>query len=496
MRTHDPSEDQSTETTDVKTDATKRVLLDKHLPKRRKDIHDRTSAEYLAFPDRESSRTLHGVVWRLAWPTVLAMMLQVVNSFVDRFFIHSLGPNALAAAGVVGQYTFLVMSIGMSLSIGTTALVARFTGMNTPEESRVVANQSSWLAVIASFVCVALFMPFRSELVALMHLNDQATRMSISYLTVSLLGTPPLFLMLIMMGAYRGLGNTVTPLVISVLINIVHLTGDYLLISGHLGFPRWGLAGGATALVTSQIVGTIAYGISLRKSPLAGLSRVRSGLELEWARRILKIGIPAALQNLSRIVSMLAFTGVLARSSDGTPAVAALTIGLTMESLAFMPGFGFSTAASALTGQNLGAGRPDRAVRSGWVALEQGLVVMIIMGVVFYVFAPQFTSIFDPGPQATPLAIAYLRISALSEPFLAVGMILTGVLNGAGDTKSPAWATVVSMWIVRLPLAYLLSRTLNYGAIGAWWAMAASTTTGGVIAFWLFRRGRWKLTKV
>ncbi|MDQ2800981.1 MAG: MATE family efflux transporter [Armatimonadota bacterium] len=448
----------------------------------------------------ETKQRLHRAVWLLAWPSVITMLLQTGNSFLDRFFVGSLGSDTLAAVGVGGMLMFLLFSVGMSIGIGTTALVARFTGANQHDDATLAANQSVWLGGIASVVCVAVMLPLRVPLVHALGINASASALSATYLGMTILGVPALFLMLILSSVFRGLGDTVTPLRVMVGVNIIHLGGDWLLIFGHWGFPRMGLLGGATALVASQIVGAGLYLFYLRRSPVAGLMTRLRRLDLGWARRILNIGIPALWQNLSRILSMLAFTAVLARSADGTPAAAALTIGLTSESIAFMPGFAFSMAASTLTGQNLGAGNPRRAEQAAWAALQQGLLVMILMGAVFYIcaypFAHLFTNSPNVDPHVVPLAVAYLRVSALVEPFLALGMILTGALNGAGDTKAPAWASVITMWVIRLPLAYLAAHVWGLGARGAWWAMAAGTVSGGIAAYALFKWGRWKQTKV
>lgn len=445
---------------------------------------------------KETKLGLHRVVWLLAWPSVLTMLLQTLNSFTDRFFVGHLGSDALAAVGVGGQFMFLLFSVGMSISVGTAALVARFTGAREEDQATLAANQSVWIALIASLLCVAVMWPLRQIVVGWMHVNPHAAHLCVQYLSLTLLGTPALFLMLILGSVYRGLGDTVTPLRVMIGVNIIHLGGDWLLIFGHWGFPRMGLIGGAAALLVSQVVGAGLYFWFLRHSPVRGLLTRLTHLDLVWARRILNIGLPAAGQNLSRVLSLMAFTGVLARSPQATAAVAALTIGMTSESIAFMPGFAFSMAASTLTGQNLGARNPGRAERAAWAALVQGLGVMIVMGAVFFIFAKQFTRFFTHDPQVVPLAVAYLKIAAVSEPFLAFGMILTGALNGAGDTKAPAWAAIATMWGVRLPLAWLAVFPLALGAVGAWWAMTISTALNGLVALWLFKRGGWKQTVV
>lgn len=445
---------------------------------------------------QESRRGLHRVVWMLAWPTVLTMLLQTLNSFVDRFFVGHLGSDALAAAGVGGQMMFLLFSVGMSIGVGTTALVARFTGAQELGEAKIAANQSVWIAGLASVVCIAIAWPTRGLLLRALGVDQHAAGLADQYLAITILGTPFTFVMLALSSVFRGLGDTVRPLLISILANVVHLVGDWLLIFGHGGFPKMGLSGGAVAMTVSTIVASLAYLAFLPRTQVAGMMAVRRHLEMEWARRILNIGVPALWQNLSRILSMMAFTGVLARTPEATAAVAALTIGLTAEGIAYMPGFGFSVAASTLTGQNLGARNPKRAEAAAWTALQQGLAVMIVMGIVFYVFAVPFAHLFSHDPEVVRLTALYLRIAALSEPFLAFGMILNGALNGAGDTKAPAWVAVITMWGVRLPLGILLAHTLHGGTPGAWWAMSASTMLSGIGALLLFKHGAWKKTVV
>jgi putative MATE family efflux protein len=444
----------------------------------------------------ETSSTLHRAVWRLAWPLVLTMLLQTFNSFLDRGFVGHLGSNALAAVGLGGQFMFLLFSVGMSISVGTSALVSRFAGAREEGQAAIAAQQSVWIGLAAGVACAALTWPLRQTYLGWMHVSPEATALSVQYLSLTILGIPALFLMLILSSVFRGLGDTKTPLLVMLGVNFVHLGGDWLLIFGHWGLPRLGIAGGAVALIASQVVGAALYFWALRRLPLGVRMYWLRPLDWGWVTRVLNIGLPAAAQNVSRVLSMMAFTGVLARSYEATAAVAALTIGLTSESIAFMPGFAFSMAASTLTGQNLGAGDPDRAERAAIASFWQGLAVMVVMGAVFFVFAVPFAHIFTHDPHVVPLAVAYLRIAAISEPFLALGMILTGALNGAGDTKAPAWAGLVTMWGVRLPGAWLAISVLHDGAIGAWWAMTASTILSGLAALALFRWGRWKRTVV
>lgn len=268
--------------------------------------------------------------------------------------------------------------------------------------------------------------------------------------------------------------------------------------------PRIGIVGGALALVASQVLALALTVYYLRRSPVASGLGGPWKLDTTWAWRILKIGLLAALQQLIRVGSMLVFQGMLARSSAGTAAVAALGVGLLFESIAFMPGFGYSIAASAFVGQNLGAGNIKRANAGAWAATWQAIAVMSVMGVVCYVFAEPFARIFLQHSsdslqnarvdETLALSVGYLKIAALSEPFLALGMGLIGALQGAGETLSPTVMTAVTMVLVRLPLAWFLLH--HFGLSGAWWAMSLSTMLNGILTVFVFRQGRWRKIKV
>ena len=442
----------------------------------------------------------------VAVPSVATMLLQTTNGLLDTFFVGSLGTEAVAAITVSGSLMFALMAAAMAVSVGTTALVARFIGEKADADAVTATRQSIILSVLIS---VALGIPMfflRIPLLSALGLGDDALQQASRYLAVTIIGMPFLFMMLILNGAFRGLGDTARPFWVSLLANIVHAAFNYLLIFGHFGFPKLGLAGGATALAISQLIATILYLAFLPKTPLADALRGGWELDWEWAKRIARIGIPASAQQLIRVGSMLAFQALLARSGAGAAAVAALGIGLRSESIAFMPGFGYAIAASAFVGQNLGAGRPDRANAGAWAATLQAVVVMTLMGLLFAVFGEEFARFFIkhvPGETAHQaaqieetirLTAAYLHIAVYSEAFLALGMVLTGALQGAGETVSPTAITVISMAVIRLPLSWLL---LNwYGPIGAWWAMSISTIIQGVMVVYIFRQGKWHQTKV
>lgn len=448
-------------------------------------------------------------VLAVALPSVATMLLQTTNGMLDRFMVgHGAGPTGIAAATVASSLMFALMSAGMAISVGTTALVARFVGEKNLRDARSATKQSLLLALILSVLVGVPMMLVRGPLLTALGLDAEAHDLASRYLLISIAGLPTLFLMVILNGAFRGIGDTTRPFWVTLGANIVHATFNYLLIFGNYGFPKMGLPGGAIALVLSQTIAAGLYLMFLRRTSLRHALHAGWAFDMEWAKRICRIGLPASVQQLIRVGSMLAFQGLLTRTGGGMDAIAALGIGLTSEQIAFMPGFGYSIAASAFVGQNLGAKQVDRANRGAWAATYQAVVVMSLMGLVFYHFAAPFAHLFVPhAKNETPeqyqhveqtirLTVMYLRTAAWSEPFLAFGMVLTGALQGAGETVSPTILTIATMVALRLPLAWFLSVYLGLGVTGAWWAMSSSTIVQGILVIFLFRTGKWRTVKV
>ena len=453
----------------------------------------------------ESRRAIHFAVWSLAWPSVLTMLLQTFNGLMDTLFVGHL-PNArqaLAATGIGGQIVFLLISLAMGVSVGTTALVARFTGADNHEDRLRATAQSLTLSLAFAVVFGAIFYVGRTGIIGLMLMGSddpQAAVLCGQFLGMALLATVPMFLQNVLMGAFRGLGDTRTPMLIQVAAIATHISFNWLLIYGHWGFPRLGVQGAGIAFALSIYVSAILYFAALYwRSPLRA-SLTRSYLAFDptfaWYGRILKIGLPASIQAVLRSLAMMSFTHILATTLEGSSAVAALSIGVRAEALAYMPGFGYSVAASALVGQCLGANDPKRAERSAWAATHQAMGVMAFVGVCFYLFSGPLAGIFTDDPGVRTLAAAYLIINSVCEPFMAMGMVMTGALQGAGDTIRPTIITFITMWMVRIPLAYWLMFHQNMQTRGAWWSMCITAIIGGFLTTALFQSGRWKKIKV
>ncbi len=436
-------------------------------------------------------------VWWLAWPTVITMLLQTANGWLDAAFVGRLGAAALSGVGLAGQVNMVLMALVTAVSVGSTALVARFVGASEPRDAEESVRQSILLGVIGSLVSGVLLVLVARPLLVYMGATGEALRLGLTYFYILMLGVTPFYLLLILTGVFRGMGDMWTPLIVMGVVTVISLAADYLLIFGIGPFPRLGVVGAGVATTLSRIVGAAMLLVFLARSSLRGSLRNGWRPDWRWFGRVLNIGGPATIQALLRTGASMTYYSILGLTPQATLAIAALTAGIRTEALAFMPGFAFSTAATSMVGQNLGADQPGRATRSAWAAAWQGIWVMSIFGLLFYIFAEPLARTFTPGePEVVALIVSYLRINAISEPFLALSMILTGALQGAGATRAPAVATITTMWLVRLPLTYYLAIVLGLGATGAWISMSATSVLSGIVMLAIFKWSSWEETKV
>lgn len=440
------------------------------------------------------------MVWRLTWPSAIAFLLQTATNLFDRYLIAKLGSGPVAALGLAQNLFMVVFGAVVAISAATTALVARFIGARSEEEAVEATRQSLYFAVLASFAFLAVILFTGKPVLTLMagkavHLIEPAW----GYLAIASTGMLPLFGMTIMIAAFRGSGDMLTPVKMTFAGALLTALLDWFLIFGRGPLPAMGLNGAATAgLVSRTVMLAMGAGYLYQSSVSRALTHFRP-VQKEWISRILKLGAPAGLQTILRSGASLVYLALLGRlSSEGASeaAIGALTIGLAIEAIAYMPGFAFSAAASAVVGQNLGADQPDRAASAGWACARQAVVVMAAMAAVFFIFAAPIVDFFTQDAQVRALTISYLRVNALSEPFIALAMTLSGALQGAGDTRSPTVVTFVTMWLVRLPMTYWLCITLGLGATAAWWAMAVSMMASGIIISAIFARGSWRNIRI
>ncbi len=440
---------------------------------------------------------LHRNVFSLAWPAIIEMMLHMTVGIVDTAMVGRLGAVSLAGVGLANQIFFLGTTVFGAIGTGNTALVARHIGAKEPNRAGEVARQSLFLGlVVAVFVMIPLLFFTHQIFGSLFRSTDpEVLAISVGYTRIVALALIFNYCLMLINGTLRGAGDTKAPMRITAVVNVCNIIGNYVLIFGVGPFPQLGIKGAAIATACAHVLGGLLALATLLKTQsieiqLGGPYR----FDITVIRRILKVGIPAALEQGSMRVGQLFYTMLIA--SLGTASYAAHQVALNAESLSFMPGFGFSLAATTLVGQGLGAEDPDLAERSGYAAHRMGLFIMSVMGVLFFVFPTQLISVFTTDQEVISLASYCLRLIALSQPALAAIMIFAGGLRGAGDTKGILWITTTGFFGIRLFLSYILAIRLGYGLSGAWVAMAIDLNIRGLWIWLRFRSGYWKGLKI
>ena len=446
----------------------------------------------------DDNRSIRRLVFGLAWPVIVENLLQTAVGMVDLLMVSRLGAAAIAGVGIGTQILFVIfMSIG-ALAVSTTALVARRTGERRPAEASRVLKQSVLLALGAGVLLALCGVPAAEHIVRLLGAESTVVTLGGSYLRITFLFSGFLIASFVLGAGLRGVGDSRKPMMAAMLINVVNISLDYVLIFGHLGFPALGVEGAAwaAAIGRSAGAGVLAFFL-LRASSRQRLSLLgREGWhpDLDIIKRLVQIGLPSLIEGLSRSSGFLMFSTIVI--GLGTTVFAAQRVVFALMSLSFMPGFAFGIAASALTGQALGAERPDRARRATWFAVRSALLWMGSLAMLFFAGGPWLVRLFTGDPEIVRVGAEALRVLALGQPFFAFSMVLAGALRGAGDTRFPMLVSGLSMWVVRLPLAWWFALGLGWGLPGAFASFALGSAIEAAIIAWRYRRGYWASIKV
>ncbi|OGC07027.1 hypothetical protein A3H38_03895 [candidate division WOR-1 bacterium RIFCSPLOWO2_02_FULL_46_20] len=442
-----------------------------------------------------TSISISKAIWLLAIPMIISNLLQATYNLVNMVWVGRLGPDALAAVAMSGNILMVVMFLMMGVAIGTTAMIARFLGAKQTAEANNVAVQSLILGFIASIVLGVIGYYFSPWLLKVLGAGPDVLNLGIGYMRITFVGILVMFYMFFIAAILQGAGDAATPMIILGVSVLINAGLDPLLIFGIGIFPKMGVNGAALATVIAEAIGSlIALEILLK-----GRSRVRvtlKNVKVDWNMmgRILKIGIPASTQMVLRGLMGLVLVAIVARF--GTQAIAAYGVGMRLSMLAMMPGFALGAAAATLVGQNLGAGKPERAVTSAWVAVGYYLIFMLFLAALFWFCAPQLMMGFNNDVEVVRIGSEFLRFIAVGNAFTAVGLILGRAIAGSGDTLPTMMFTLVSLWLVQIPLAVFLARLPAFGLSGVWLAVLIAQVILMLLNAMYFQWGGWKWKKV
>jgi putative MATE family efflux protein len=405
---------------------------------------------------------------------MLSMVMASLVSLIDIAMIGRLGTEALAAVGYATQYLWLAQSVLFAIGIACVALMARAIGAGDPARARSALGASIVLSVGAAIVVCGLVIAIPVPLLAVLDAPEEVIALTVPYMRLTL-GSAVLFAVAIVIeSGFRAAKDTRTPMWIAGVITIIKTGLNVLLIFGVLGFPRLELIGAGIATVISQAVAVVMFVYASR------VHRSREVLRLE--RR--------DASGAARLVGeVIRYFGLLGRYGAG--AIAAYTVGVRILAFSWIPGIGFSTAASTLVGQALGARDPWGASRAGWRAARFALVVSAVLGGLYALSRNPLARLFTDDPNVIQELGPFMLMLALSQPFMGVHFTLGGALRGAGDTVTPLWAAALGNWGFRVPLAFAASRLLHLDVIWLWLALMLDHAARAVWMTWAFRAGRW-----
>lgn len=432
----------------------------------------------------------------LAVPIVFANLLQTAYQLIDTFWVGRLGASAVAAVSLSFPVIFFLISLGIGLAVAGTILVSQYQGAgDTDAVNQVSAQALVGVVAISLLLAVAGFFGAR-HVVAFLGAGEDVLPLATSYLRVSFVGLPFLFAYVIFQSLMRGVGDARTPLLIVTGTVALNFVLDPLFILGLGPVPKLGVAGAALATVVTQGLAAL-VGLVMLFSGRYGIKLAARNLwpdvRLLW--RLLKLGLPAAVEQSSRALGLMLMTILVA--GFGTVTLAAYGIGSRMLSFVIIPALGLSQATSALVGQNVGAGKIDRAERTAYLSAAIALAGLSLVGVLGFVFAHPIVALFVPGePEVIGQGALFVKITALTYGVIGAQLVFTGAFRGSGNTVVAMAIALVSLWMLQFPLAWVLSERTTLGEVGIWIAYPVQNIITALIALIWFSRGSWKRRNV
>lgn len=431
----------------------------------------------------------------LAIPMVLEMGMESIFAVVDIFFVASLGADAIAVVGLTEALITLIYAVAIGFSMGVTAVIARRIGEGEHELAALSAGQVLLIGCVISLIVATIGFGFSTELLQLMGASEQVIAQGKSYTQLMLGGSITIIYLFIVAAVFRGAGNAFIAMRALWLANAFNIVLDPCFIYGWGPFPELGVTGAAVATNIGRGAGACYLLYHLFK----GDTRIQLLIKhlifsSKESINLIKVSIGGILQFFIATASWVLLMRIVAQF--GSEAVASYTIAMRIAMFSFLPAWGLSNATATLVGQNLGANNAQRAEESVWLTAKYNVIFMLSMGLILLLFAQNLVGVFTQEATVLKLATYTLQIIALGYPCYALGMIMTQAFNGAGDTITPTKINFVCFWLFQIPYAWFAANMLGFNSLGAATAVALAESLIALIAWWQFRKGKWKLSKV
>ncbi|MFZ0198478.1 MAG: MATE family efflux transporter [Candidatus Sulfotelmatobacter sp.] len=442
-----------------------------------------------------TSGSLNRAILLLAVPMVLEMVLESLFGVVDVFWVGRLGANAVATVGLTESMLSLVFSVGMGLSLSTTAMVARRIGEKDPQGAAVAGVQAIALGL---FVSLAIGLPcffFAPNLLRAMGASPEIVAIGSYYTRICLGGSFAVLLLFLNNAIFRGAGDAAIAMRLLWVSNVINLILDPCLIFGWGPFPRLGVTGAAVATLTGRSIGVLYQFYRLmRGTERIHILKRQVRLQLDVLLRLIRVSLTGILQFAIAHTSWIGLVRIV--SFFGAAALAGYTIAIRIVIFVILPSWGLSNAAATLVGQNLGADHPERAEKSVWRTGLYNMIFLGAVGLVFIFFPEPIIRLFTHDPAVVPMGVACLRIVSYGNLGYAYFMVMMQAFNGAGDTITPTIVNFFGFWLFEIPLAYWLAIPLHMHSNGVFASIAIAESSMAAASAILFKQGKWKKKKI
>jgi len=439
--------------------------------------------------------SIPGNLWSLSWPALISTTINTMGPTIDMIWVGKLGSSSIAGVGVSALAIQVINSLIMGLFTGTSAMVARFMGAKDEHSANRVAQQSYVIAGSFSLLMAIIGIALSEHILILLGVETEVVSEGASYMRIQLVGIVTMSVLQVSQNIMQASGDTRTPLKIGVCYRIFQIALCPALVFGWWFFPHLGVRGAALSNVIAQGLGgaiAVWFLMTGRSRLTVSFKGFHFDRNLIW--RTIKIGIPASVTSMERNFAALVLVYFI--TPFGTVAVAAHALSQRVDQFVQMLANGLGTPAGVLAGQNLGAGQPERAEKTSWLAAGLATGIAIVFSVIIWFWVEYILRIFNSEPELVATAATFLRIEIAAYVVWGAVITFTQVLNGVGDTLIPMSTNMVTVWAVQMPLAYFMPGLTGLGVYGVRWAMVAGIFGRGVIYPLYFKTGRWKRKKV
>ncbi len=442
-----------------------------------------------------TSGSIKKAIFLLSIPMILEMLMESIFAIVDIYYVSRISVNAVATIGLTESMITLIYAVAIGLSMAATAIVARRVGEKDVEGASQAAVQVIFLGIAVAVIIMIIGILYSKELLALMGAEPDLIAEGYGYTKVLMGGNITIMLLFLINAIFRGAGNASMAMWTLILSNGLNIILDPIFIFGMGPIPAYGVEGAAIATTIGRGTAVLFqltllfYGYGIIKLKLKNLV-----LELAVMMNLIKISLGGIGQFLIGTSSWVILMRIM--SEFGSEVLAGYTIAIRVMMFTLMPAWGMSNAAATLVGQNLGAGKPERAEISVWKTGKYNAWFMGIVSIIYLVFAPQIIVLFNDTPDVVKYGSMCLRVIALGYVFYGYGMVVIQSFNGAGDTKTPTLINFICFWMFQLPFAYIVGINFDLGPIGVFSSITMAEILIAVIGIIWFRRGNWKTVKV